>query len=63
MTLIVAVALAQWWLVHDLHTLPSPIFGGDYSYQMGCIESIRDLRDERESALRLERGLSSKQST
>jgi len=40
-TLIVAVALAQWWLVHDLHTLPSPIFGGDYSYQMGCIESIR----------------------
>ena len=28
-----------------------------------CIESIRDLRDERESTLRLERGLSSKQST
>ena len=39
--LIVAVALAQLWLIHDLRTLPSPIFGGDYSYQMGCIESIR----------------------
>ena len=39
--LIVAVALGQLWLIRDLRTLPSPIFGGDYSYQMGCIESIR----------------------
>ena len=39
--LIVAVALAQLWLIRDLRVLPSPIFGGDYSYQMGCIESIR----------------------
>jgi len=39
--LIAVVALAQIWLLHDLRTLPSPIFGGDYSYQMGCIESIR----------------------
>jgi hypothetical protein len=35
--LIAVVALAQIWLLHDLRTLPSPIFGGDYSYQMGCI--------------------------
>jgi hypothetical protein len=40
-TLIAVVALAQVWLLRDLRTLPSPIFGGDYSYQMGCIESIR----------------------
>jgi hypothetical protein len=39
--LIAAVTIAQCWLVHDLRTLPSPIFGGDYSYQMGCVESIR----------------------
>jgi hypothetical protein len=39
--LVAAVLLTQLWLVRDLRTLPSPIFGGDYSYQMGCIESIR----------------------
>ena len=39
--LIAALALAQLWLIRGLQTLPSPIFGGDYSYQMGCIESIR----------------------
>ena len=39
--LIAAVAAFQVFLVRDLRTLPSPIYGGDYSYQMGCIESIR----------------------
>ena len=43
--LVAAVAIAQGWLLRGLHTLPSPIYGGDYSYQMGCIESIRASRN------------------
>jgi hypothetical protein len=39
--LVVAAALAQLWLIRDLQQLPSPLFGGDYMYQAGCIESIR----------------------
>jgi len=38
--LLVAVGLAQVWLVRDLKHLPSHLFGGDYSYQMGCIRRI-----------------------
>ncbi|HEV2106617.1 MAG TPA: hypothetical protein VGU27_12890, partial [Candidatus Eisenbacteria bacterium] len=40
--LAVCVAACQAWLVHDLAQLPSPLFGGDDTYQMGCIQSIRD---------------------
>ena len=43
--MVAAVALAQVWLLRDLRALPSPIYGGDYSYQMGCIESIRASRN------------------
>lgn len=38
--LALAAGLAQWWLLRDLRQLPSPLFGGDYTYQMGCIRSI-----------------------
>src|SRR5215470_5881887 len=38
--LLVAVAIARGWLVAGLHQLPSPLFGGDYSYEMGCVRSI-----------------------
>ena len=31
---------AQVWLLGDLKQLPSAVFGGDYTYQMGCIRSI-----------------------
>ncbi len=31
----------QWYVTHDFQQLPSNLFGGDYYYQMGCIESIR----------------------
>jgi len=39
--LALGVAAAQVWLTRGLLQLPSPLFGGDYSYQCGCIESIR----------------------
>ena len=41
LALVAVVSFGQGWLVHDLVQLPSPIFGGDYVYQCGCIESIR----------------------
>ena len=31
----------QLSITHDFQQLPSNLFGGDYYYQMGCIESIR----------------------
>lgn len=34
--------LSQWYITHDLQQLPSPLYGGDYYYQMGCINSIRE---------------------
>ena len=36
-----AATVAQLWLTRGLVQLPSPLFGGDYMYQCGCIESIR----------------------
>jgi len=38
--LLVVAGLAQAWLVSGLDHLPSPFFGGDYSYEMGCVRSI-----------------------
>jgi hypothetical protein len=38
--LAIVVAACQLWMAHDLVTLPSPLYGGDYVYQMGCIRSI-----------------------
>lgn len=33
--------LGQWYITHDFQQLPSNLYGGDFYYQMGCIESIR----------------------
>jgi len=38
--LALGAAAVQLWLVRGLQQLPSPLYGGDYSYQMGCIRSI-----------------------
>jgi hypothetical protein len=38
--LALAAGAAQAWVLHDLQRLPSPLFGGDVSYQSGCIRSI-----------------------
>src|SRR5262245_2817358 len=38
--LLLAVGLARAWLVAGLDHLPSPLFGGDYSFEMGCVRSI-----------------------
>ena len=38
--LALAAAAAQWWLLRGMKQLPSPLFGGDYAYQAGCIRSI-----------------------
>jgi hypothetical protein len=32
----------QLSITHDFQQLPSNLYGGDFYYQMGCIESIRD---------------------
>jgi hypothetical protein len=42
---IAAVAVMQGGMIKDFKQLPSPIFGGDYYYQMGCINSIRYSHD------------------
>lgn len=38
--LALSAGAAQLWLLRDFRQLPSGIFGGDYTYQMGCIRSI-----------------------
>jgi hypothetical protein len=43
--LLLAVGIARAWLVAGLDRLPSPLFGGDYSYEMGCVRSILAARD------------------
>lgn len=43
--LALGAAAAQMWLVHGLVRLPAELFGGDYLYQMGCIQSILASRD------------------
>jgi hypothetical protein len=35
-----AAAAAQAWMLRGLRQVPSPLFGGDYAYQAGCIRSI-----------------------
>ena len=32
---------AQEWLVRDFKRLPPALFGGDFTYQSGCIQSIK----------------------
>ncbi len=43
--LLMAIAAAQVWLVHDMKWLASGLYGGDHVYQMGCIRSIMASRD------------------
>jgi hypothetical protein len=38
--LALTTGVIQWVVLADLKQLPSPLFGGDYTYQMACIRSI-----------------------
>ena len=39
--LALSAAGAQEWLVRDFKRLPPALFGGDFTYQSGCIQSIK----------------------